>query len=566
MPAVSSHRPLSRALLCIAAFVIGAGGLTAAEGSGAGAASATPHFADPGSNRSEATTSATESVPVFVVPYRPAGGPQDDDQIQFEREQLLRDWMEQPVEPQPIYFPPAPPVLGAPLPGGGLFADDVVRALAPYVNELFYAPLSTRLAEEDLGRRSRARLGAYREHKAAELRELRATLEAVRSASPSDRRDALERLAQEQDPGLLALERTADDLRRELFRQRFLGGGGDWSQYRAWRLEATEPARLRPEIRLREMRVLRAAVYYQEGLSAPQRRLLREVVMDQAAALHVPGAGVGLPPGETARTIFFSPDTARVALPATLPPGLEKLISEYVAAKDALKQELRDRLVALDADRNATRRQRALQDLAGEQTARIAGLEELAERIREQLVPFAVSLAPPAPPTLPGALEGRVAAYLRDKSDLQRIAQERLAAALGDFDRTEKEAEEEQRPERRATVVRATVEAFHADHAERIAALNAEADAIRGELARHAAAAPGRENHKSIDALLLEFADAFKRQQLATVYAEYRTAVLEPGLSAAQRRLLFDGAVAEMKLPGAIHDRQVAPDETLSRP
>jgi capsule polysaccharide export protein KpsE/RkpR len=138
--------------------------------------------------------------------------------------------------------------------------------------------------------------------------------------------------------------------------------------------------------------------------------------------------------------------------------------------------------------------------------------------------------------------------------------------ALAEFDDEEKNAKAARKPERRAALVRSTVDAFHADRAAQIAALNAEAEAIRGELARHAAARPGANTSRSVDELLREFAEAFKHQQLATLYAEYRTAVLEPGLSPAQRRLLFDGAVADLKLPGAIRDQQVAADEVLARP
>jgi hypothetical protein len=292
---------------------------------------------------------------------------------------------------------------------------------------------------------------------------------------------------------------------------------------------------------------------------------LRELAMEQAAALHAPGAGLGLAPDEPVRVTFFSPDTARLPVPLDLPSDLEALLADYTARKDALKQELRDRLVRLDADRNATRRARSLQDLAGEQTVRLADLDVLADRIREQLAPL---MQPPAvPPVLPGALEGRVAAYLRNKSDLQRIAQERLAVALAAFDEKEKDERTAHRPGRRAAVVRAAVDAFHAEQAATITALNAEAEAIRGELARHAARSGSAAHaNKSMDALLREFADAFKRQQLAALYAEYRTALLEPGLSPAQRRLLFDGAIADLRLPGAIRDQQVPADETLSRP
>jgi hypothetical protein len=520
-------------------------------------------------------TVPTESLPPLVVPYERPANPWAD-RLGYEREHLVHEWTDHPVDLQPIYFPPAPPVLGAPVPAVGLFVDETVRGLAPYVAEPFYAPLSTRLVEGDLGRRVRARLETYQGHKAALLAELRAQLQALRLESVTVRRQKLAELAAIQEPELAALEETADELRREFFRTRFFGGGGDWNQFRAWRLDPADPLRNHPELRMRELRMLRAAIYYQEGLSAGQRRLLRELVIDQAADLRVPGAGFGPPKGDTARVIFFSPDVARVALPPEMPEELEALIIDYTARKNALKQELRDRLVRLDADRNATRRTRSLEDLAGEQTVRLADLEKLADRIREQLAPLVQAQIPVAPLTLPGALEGRVAAYLRDKSELQRVAQEQLAVALAAFDLEEKNSKAPSQPERRAAAVRATVDAFHTFHADTIAALNAEAEAIRGELVRHAAtpsvaaAPPGAGASlgagKSVDALLRDFADAFKRQQLAALYAEYHAALFEPGLSLAQRRLLFDGAVADLKLPGAIRDQQVSANEVLSRP
>jgi len=395
---------------------------------------------------------------------------------------------------------------------------------------------------------------------------LRSRLAALRGSDTAARRQALAALAAEQEVALAALERTADELRREFFRARFLGGGGDWSRYRAWHLEPADLDAPRPEVRTRELRVLRAAVFYQEGLSSAQRRLVRELVMEQAAFLHVPGAGVDLPPGEAARVIFFSPDTARLPLPENLPVGLRERIDRYEREKTDLKRELRTRLVVLDADRNASRRVRALQDLAAEQNARLIGLEQMADDIREELARAGIALAPPEPPALPGALEGRVAAYLREKGELQKVAQDRLSQALAEFDRVEPDQKAAQRPTRRAAVVRSTVDAFHADHAAQIGALNAEADAIRGALAQHAAATPASSPRKSIDALITEFAEAFKRQQLASLYAEYRTAMLEPGLSPAQRRLLFDGAIADLKLPGALRSAQVTPDETRPTP
>ncbi len=523
-------------------------------------------FTDTTQPRTETVAPPSDQLPVYVVPVGPPRYGLSDEQLRWERERLVREWMDQPLEPQTIYFPPAPPVLGAPLPSVGLYSDNVIRSLAPYVTEPFYAPLSTRLAEEDLGRRMRARLEAYRDRKVTLLTELRAQLESLRGEEPSARGPALAEFAAQQTPALEDLETTADALRRDFFRTRFLGGGGDWNQYRAWHLSPDASDDDPSELRLRELRVLRAAIYYQEGLSLAQRRLLREVVMDEAEDLHVAGAGLELPRADGTHAIFFSPDTSRLPLPASLPPDAAAMLADYVKTKDTLKAQLRGRLVALDADHNATRRLRSLQELADEQAARLSWLEKQAERIRERLVQLPGMFAPPVTPELPGAMENRVAAYLREKNELQRIAQDRLAVALADFDRREPDQAAKDRARRRAAVVRATVESFHADNAAKITALNAEAEAIRGELVHHAAGRDDSGRTRSMDALMSEFADAFKRQQLANLYAEYRTAVLQPGLSPAQRRLLFAGAIADLKLPGAIRDHQVSPDETMSHP
>ena len=64
---------------------------------------------------------------------------------------------------------------------------------------------------------------------------------------------------------------------------------------------------------------------------------------------------------------------------------------------------------------------------------------------------------------------------------------------------------------------------------------------------------------KSVDALLADFAAAFKQQQLRALYQDYRTAVLQPGLTPAQRELLFNAAVAALDLTG-LKDWQAVPE------
>ena len=54
---------------------------------------------------------------------------------------------------------------------------------------------------------------------------------------------------------------------------------------------------------------------------------------------------------------------------------------------------------------------------------------------------------------------------------------------------------------------------------------------------------------KSIDDLLRDFEEARQEQETWAKYRDYRDAVLAPGLSPAQRRLLFDAAVEQLALP-----------------
>lgn len=514
-------------------------------------------------SRDDNRSAPGEALAPILVPYTP--GP-DRVHERLDRDFLFQGGADQPTELQTIFFPPAPPVLGAPLPPMGVFSDAVPRALMPFVAEPFYAPLSTRLSEEDLGRRLRSRLDAYQDQKLALLGALRGQLEELRNADPVRRKQVLTAFAATQAADLIALEKTADELRREFFRARFLGGGGDWNRYRSWHLKPEDVARERPEMRRLELRVLRAAEFYQEGLSPAQRRLVRELTMELAASLNLPGAGSGLPPDDHSRVIFFSPDTARIALPDDLPAGVDADLAQYSREKNALKRALRDRLIALDADRSPARRARALQDLADEQTARLAGLEDLAEKIRGDLAPRMTRTGGPVPAPLPATIERRLAAYLRDKADLQKMAQERVADAVAKFEQEGAANDPADRAARRAGVVRAAVDAFNVEFSGRISALNTEAEFLRGEIVQLTSGSSDADSTRSVDALLTDFSRAFKHQQLASLYADYRTAVLEPGLSPEQRRLLFGGAMVDLKLPGAIRDRQVPPDEVMLRP
>lgn len=440
------------------------------------------------------------------------------------------------TELMPVYFPATVPALETELPPAPAVRDPIWTELAGEANELFFAPLSSRLAKGGLDRRQRERLELYRRKRTAALTDLRASLTANGVTADTATDSTLGELAT-----------MADGLRRDLYRGGFLVADADWNQHRNWRLGDPGTKRTAQELLADELAVLRAATFYQEGLSGPQRQLLREIVIELAAALGDNDAGNAsdFAPDET---IFFLPHGSRVRLPVDVPAALAARIDALTAEKRALKRELRDALFTLDRESDS-KRERSLRELATKQESRFAALEAAAEAIRRELA--AVSSERPAAPRshLPPELERRLETYLRNKANLQRVARQQAQpeTAKGGAKR-----------EPSAEAARAALAAFEADNRTRIAALAAEARALREEVARVAASSPAGAT-KSVDALLADFATAFKQQQLQALYQDYRTAVLQPGLTSAQRELLFNAAVAGLDLTG-LKDWQAVPE------
>jgi hypothetical protein len=450
----------------------------------------------------------------------PRGSPMVEEHVSIP---LLTEQRTPLTDLLPIYFPAIPPVLGAPLPPAPAIRDAIWTELAPHANELFFAPLSTRLAAPgNLSRRQRQRLDAYQAERSALLAELRAGM-----TDPA----RLAELARTQEAKLVALTATADELRRELYQGGFRSGNGDWNAHRNWRLGETTSKRTPQEQLYDEISVLRAAIYYQEGLSVPQRRLLREVVIALVEALGEGAAPPSLADSfEPQQVIFFLPHSARVNVPSGVPPELAAEIAAFTAEKAALKRELRDAIVSLDPETRG-RRERALRELAARHEPRFLTLEPMAERIREGLGQLPNPQQPAAHRGLPAALATRIDAYLREKADLQKAAHR----AAGPGMLTE----------------------FEEKNRARFTALSTEARAIREEVARVAAATGG--SVKSVDTLLADFMTAFKQQHLLSLHENYRAAVMRPGLSPLQRQLLFDAGLAAFDLTGD-KDWQAVPE------
>lgn len=438
-------------------------------------------------------------------------------------------------ELMPIYFPAIVPPLETELPAAPTVRDPLWNELSADTNEAYFAPLSSRLAKGGVERRLRERLDLYRRQRTAALAELRQALNAAPTGAP---------LLAPTERSLAELAALADGLRRDLYRGGFLVADADWNQHRNWRLGEPGSKRGPQELLADELAVMRAAIYYQEGLSPLQRQLLREIVIELASALgeRESDDNADFAPDET---VFFLPHGSRIRLPVDLPPATAAAIDSFTAEKRALKRELREALFTLDRE-SESKRERALRDLAARQEPRFRALETTAEAIRRELA--AAAAAHPAAPRspLPAELEQRIEAYLRNKASLQRVARQQTQAEPG------------AKPPQSAEAARVALAAFESENRTRLAALAAEARALREEVARVAAAAPAG-SAKSVDALLADFAAAFKRQQLQALYQDYRTAVLQPGLSPAQRELLFNAAVAALDLTG-LKDWQAVPE------
>ncbi|MBI2514520.1 MAG: hypothetical protein HYV96_21305 [Opitutae bacterium] len=443
------------------------------------------------------------------------------------------------TELMPVYFPATVPALETELPSAPAVRDPLWSELAGETNELFFAPLSTRLAKGGLDRRQRERLELYRRKRTAALAELRQSLAAAESgATPTAPADAT----------LAELAATADALRHDLYRGGFLVADADWNQHRNWRLGDPGSKRTAQELLADELAVLRAATFYQEGLSTSQRQLLREIVIEIAASLGDTDTALAASDFAPDETIFFLPHGSRLRVPADIPAALAAQLDAFTAEKRALKRELRDALFALDRESDS-KRERALRELAAQQEPRFRALETSAEAIRRELA--RVTAARPAAPrsNLPPELEQRIEAYLRNKASLQRVARQQAQSDGAP-------ANAKKPPS--AEAARAALAAFEAENRNRIAALAAEARALREEVARVSANSPAGAT-KSVDTLLADFAAAFKQQQLQALYQDYRTAVLQPGLRPAQRDLLFNAAVAALDLTG-LKDWQAVPE------
>ena len=476
----------------------------------------------------------------------------------FSRERTDFPTMNVPVaRPIMIFFPPNPPPLGQGIPVTTSTSQGRSAApptLADHVNECYYPQLSTRLATRSLPEKLRARLERYRADKAALQGELRAELDRVRDAEAETRATELAALARKQAPRLAALENTAEELRRDLTL-----GEQTWSALREWRLGDRSPRGYSPnEIG----QVMRGYAFYENGLLPAQRRLLREIHLEMSAAAETTANATAAQP-----YLFFPPEPARVLLPDDLSAEVATQIAAYQTKKSRLKKELYDAVVAYESQKLSFLRPNPLKALAESQKTALTELESLAEEIRIGLGRVApLSELSERSPVSP-LLQIRIAAAMGKLASAQRGAMTRLNeifAAHRDVamqtsvrfepdglrvivvpvafsrDRTQKA-----QVDPRVATVRTAAAAVAEDYGRQIAELVNELNAIRVEIAQ----ALGTTRAGAIDHVLNSAMRVATARENDSRYGDYRIAVFQPGLSPAQRRLLFDGVMERLALP-----------------
>ncbi len=462
------------------------------------------------------------------------------------------------------FFPPTPPVFGAPIVDPAdkpaYYRSRLLTApqeLGDYVNEFFYPALGTRITTgSGLDEKFTAKLEAYRAMRAALLNELVDELTVLETAAAATREQRLGSLAARQTPRIVTLEAEAEALRDELIRGRLWQRTVDWNEYRRWSLGVT---RFPGDIASKEaeFQAIRAAAFYQRGLTPEQRGLVREIALDLEVKARVPRRNQAVRVGEEQDVfaMFFSPEMARVRLPPNVPAALRAKIGHYNQEKAALKRELRETIVEQDK-RPVFLRTEAFAALAEKQWPQLSTLAELAEDIRRE---FAALPPPPplaAPPRIPAELMERMERYERDRSAIMAAQNERVVQAvrraLAMPPSLSLEARRdwlENLPRIRADAVREAMQEFQQENLEAFAELKARFTAIHADLGVIAStyidAKTGRPMtadtlQQNYLAALQQF-DAFGREEV--IYKHYKVALFQPGLSPEQRRLLFGMAV-----------------------
>jgi hypothetical protein len=463
------------------------------------------------------------------------------------------------IDRLPVFFPPNPPPLGRPaargIPPGGRYPAP--PELAAYVSEFFYPALGTRLVMKNLSAKQQGHLDAYRAAKLTLQNELRTELDRLRPVEPAARLEGLTALSRRQTPKIVELEKTAEQLRRDL-----VTGDNNWSALRQWHLSDKQRRGYSP---IEIAQVMRAYAFYENNLLPSQRRLLREISIEMVFAAENTAAATAAQP-----YMFFPPEPARVLFPDDLPAEVAMKVASYQTKKSALKKELYDTVYSADGATFGFLRGSPSKALAARQAGRLAELESLAEEIRRGLstMPPPRAERSPLPQDLEARLNEMIATYHRTQAetaakidgiivrakDLPLQANYRfegetlkflVVPTRGARGGSTRGGGPGGNPMPKIEAVRAEIAAVADEYGRRIADMFNVRESIRQGIGESLQLT----KPEDIDRVLLAAMRIVNQRQAENSFSEYRTAVFEPGLSPEQRRLLFDGVVERLELP-----------------
>ncbi len=428
-----------------------------------------------------------------------------------------------------VFLPPLPPALGQTEPDPATLTYPV--ALVEHVGETFFMAHGSLHFRRLLKPVHIRRITTYRETRDHLLGELREALTAAGKLPAADSAKSLGEFATRQESALRALEDQAEKIRTDLT---YLDDGTAVINL----LEKFPPGESDAQ---RDYFSEIHAAHFQDGLSIEQRHLLLELAFESLLPLAT---------GDNA-TDFFLPASARLRWPADPDAKLAPLLKEYRALHVHLRDELRREILQLNRTGSRSKQHTAL---ATQQAPRFDELHRLAERVRVAAAELPASDRP-APTEFPSELMRMVGQAVADKDTFQAKAKLILTKLGREFAPLrfklvfrDKVPVIEAQPAAEQPVGTAVLKRLKETNQSLLRdyqALSTDMETARFALQRYRESlGAGAPEAGKLSAQLVQ---AYIREETWRRYADYRTAVLTPGLSPAQRRLLFNAALRDLE-------------------
>lgn len=439
-----------------------------------------------------------------------------------------------------IFFPVNPPVLGAEVAVvAASRQSNLPSILRAFLTDPFFPQLASRLVHVE-GEEYRpqafaaeefVRLDSFVTIRAALVTEIYDRSDQLWRLEAAARLAAFGELARAQEARLTEVERTAQWLRQNLSKV------DPWTEYREWRLNRGSMRQPRDKTYVLEFQVARAAAYYQEGFSPGQRRLVRELAIEMNETIAMRGE----PTVGSDLIMFFSPETSRILRPRTGSPELEARIVGYIGEKRRLKDELREIIYETDGLLMEYTRTKRIEELARAQAGAIERLEESAEEIRRELAAVPEYRRYRGAPRLSARLEERLQAFAdevtRIEEDRATFIRERVKRARAKASAAPPGAVVYESAARARAV-------FEMEQGNRLMEHERAAEALLKDLIEELPPEESGRLNGSAEIALREF---LERRAEQDAYSDYDLAVLEPGLSPAQRRIMLAAAMARLR-------------------